>query len=183
VSSVTWYEAAEYCNWLSAREGIPEDQWCYRPSPGGKYAEGMKLAPGWRGRTGYRLPTEAEHEHACRAGCATDWSCGRAVDLLEKYDWYDRNSFGRMYAGGILKPNDAGLFDMMGNAEEWCQDRPWQPVKDKEDITDKYARVLRGGSFDLLASYVRCAYRLEHVPADRLEFAGLRPARTVRLVP
>ena len=58
VNNVSWYKAAEYCNWLSEQEGIDEDQWCYLPNAEGQYAKGMKLAPGCLGRAGYRLPTE-----------------------------------------------------------------------------------------------------------------------------
>jgi formylglycine-generating enzyme required for sulfatase activity len=83
----------------------------------------------------------------------------------------------------MLKPNDAGLFDMHGNAWEWSQDRFDNPNNDKEgseDIKDKDSRVLRGGSFHLLASLVRCADRGRAVPSLRGVSAGFRPARTFR---
>jgi formylglycine-generating enzyme required for sulfatase activity len=143
----------------------------------------MKMAPGWRRRTGYRLPSEAEWEHACRAGSVTDWSCGRSDDLLEKYAWYDRNSFEIMHPAGKLKPNDRGLFDMHGNAWEWSQDQSDNRGKDKEDIeciSDENGRVLRGGSFYYLASLVRCANRSRLVPSIRYSTVGFRPARTFR---
>jgi formylglycine-generating enzyme required for sulfatase activity len=180
---VTWYEAAAYCNWLSQEEGIPEGEWVYQKNKEGKYAEGMRLTPGWQRRTGYRLPGEAEWEHACRAGGVTDWSCGRAVDLLEKYAWFDRSSYGRMYPPGMLKPNDAGLFDMHGNAWEWVQGRYDQPNKDEEEnegIKDKDRRVLRAGGFLHPASSVRCIDRNRNVPSHRLADVGFRPARTFR---
>jgi formylglycine-generating enzyme required for sulfatase activity len=168
---------------LSREEGIPEGEWCYEKNKEGKYAEGMRLAPGWQRRTGYRLPGEGEWEHACRAGSVTDWSCGRAADVLEKYAWYDRSSFGRMYPPGMLKPNDFGLLDMQGNAWEWAQDGYGESNADNKDIEvvkDKDRRVLRGGSFDDPASLVRCADRLRYVPTVRYGFVGLRPARTFR---
>jgi formylglycine-generating enzyme required for sulfatase activity len=65
---VTWYDAAEYCNWLSEQEGIPQAEWCYRPNKAGRYGDGMRLVSGYLGKRGYRLPTEAEWECVCRAG-------------------------------------------------------------------------------------------------------------------
>jgi formylglycine-generating enzyme required for sulfatase activity len=111
------------------------------------------------------------------------WSCGRADDLQEKYAWYERNSLGIMHPVGILKPNDGGLFDLLGNAWEWTQERADEPNKDKDDIKfikDKYRRVLRGGSYSVEASLVRCANRLWGIPSSRSNVAGFRPARTFR---
>ena len=71
---------------------------------------------------GYRLPTEAEWEYACRAGAVTSRYYGLSVDLLGRYAWYLKNAQQRAWPCGSLQPNDLGLFDMLGNVLEWCQE-------------------------------------------------------------
>ena len=70
-------------------------------------------------RTGYRLPTEAEWEYACRSGTITSRYYGVSTDLLAKYAWYQANSQDHAWSGGSLLPNELGLFDMLGNVYEW----------------------------------------------------------------
>jgi formylglycine-generating enzyme required for sulfatase activity len=187
VSFASWYMAVEYCNWLSKQEGIPEEQWCYLRNNKGGYAAGMKIAPDFLKRLGYRLPLEAEWECACRAGSATPWSMGEAQDLLTRYAWIARNSSDSYssHAVGWLLPNGWGLFDMHGNAAEWCQDR-WSDkvaitVADKEDVNyigDKDRRPLRGGSFAGLGLVAQSAHREGYRPETGGYVTGFRPART-----
>ena len=72
-------------------------------------------------RTGYRLPTEAEWEYACRAGAGTSRYYGVEVDLLGRYAWYMATSQDHAWPCGSLLPNDLGLFDMLGNVYEWVR--------------------------------------------------------------
>src|SRR5262249_30276300 len=121
--NLTWYETAAYCNWLSRQEGLPEKEWCYLPNKDGHYAEGMKLAPDYLRRTGYRLPTEAEWEYACRAGAATSRYYGQSEELLDRYAWSMANAGNRARPVGSLLPNDLGLFDLLGGAWEYTLTR------------------------------------------------------------
>ena len=122
---VDWCDAAHYCNWLSQIEGIPKSQWCYEPNAEGKYAQGMKPAKDFVQRTGYRLPTEIEWEYACRSGSQTSRFYGLSVELLPKYAWFLGNSDhrDRIWPVAMKKPNDYGLFDMLGNVWQWCETR------------------------------------------------------------
>src|SRR5262249_17403498 len=126
IIAVSWYDAAMYCRWLSEAEGIPEDQMCYPPiqdiQAAVKAGKGLKLPPDYLRRTGYRLPTEAEWEYACRAGAVTSRYYGASEDSLKHYAWYQLNAANRTWPVGRLKPNDLGLFDMLGNVWQWCQE-------------------------------------------------------------
>jgi formylglycine-generating enzyme required for sulfatase activity len=185
VHGTTWYQAAGYCNWLSEQEGIEKEQWCYETDEKGRVT---KLKKNYLSLTGYRLPTEAEWEYACRAGSVTSRYYGESEELLPKYAWYLTNANNRTWPVGSKKPNDLGLFDIQGNVFSWCQERyrsypqGEKIEEDKEDIlsiNSQDNRMLRGGSFNLHASYERSADRNLNVPAYRLSNNGFRPARTL----
>jgi serine/threonine protein kinase/formylglycine-generating enzyme required for sulfatase activity len=180
INSVTWYDAAAYCNWLSEQEKIPKDQWCYEPNAKGEYAGGMKLKANFQKLSGYRLPTEAEWEYACRAGTITAWSHGSDQAVLGNYAWYDGNSNSRMHPVGTLKPNSFGLFDMHGNAWQWCEDIPGKE-SERTDSAEQFgeSRPLRGGSFASAANLVRSASRQRSETTNRNKEFGFRVARTI----
>ena len=113
IIGVSWYQAARYCRILSEQEGVPEDQMCYPRVD--EIKPGMKLPENYLERTGYRLPTEVEWEYACRAGATTSRYYGDADELLKFYGWYGENSGEVAHPRGMLKPNDFGLFDTLGN--------------------------------------------------------------------
>jgi formylglycine-generating enzyme required for sulfatase activity len=102
--------------------------------------------------------------------------------LLGEYACYERNSNGRTLPVGSKKPNDYGLFDMLGNAWEWCQDgfAPYPPEEreGKRFLTALDSRVLRGGSFASCAGEIRSAARFGLPPQVQLPLTGLRIART-----
>jgi serine/threonine protein kinase/formylglycine-generating enzyme required for sulfatase activity len=155
-----------------------------------QYEAGMKLARKYLQRQGYRLPTEAELEYACRAGAATSRSYGETEELLDKYARYGKNSQDHTWPVGSKKPNDFGLFDMHGNVWNWCQERYQdyrlgegrqlsEDIEDTLDVTIQVPRVLRGGSFTARARYVRCAHRDTIAPGIHDDNISFRPARTV----
>ena len=182
---MSWYEAAAYCNWLSKQEGIPEEQWCYLPNDKGEYASGMKIAPDCLSRTGYRLPTAAEFEYACRAGSGTRWSIGEAEDLIGKYAWCVVNSSSRLHPVGTLGPNGLGLFDMHGNAWEWCLDRAKsaidaRPSASIQVVEDGSNWIARSGGFGHGLLSVQSMSDIEVPISHRGGDLGFRPVRTLR---
>ena len=186
-NNIAWYDAAAYCNWLSKEEGLPREQWCYDPDQ--LFEDGMTLVPDYLQRTGYRLPSEAEWEYACRAGTTTSRYFGETETLLGEYAWYAKTSGDKwILQVGTLKPNGAGLFDMLGNVNEWCQDaklpydadREWMGDKEQTGtLSNSNNRVLRGGSFIYIATLVRLASRISYQPSYRFFNNGFRVARTL----
>lgn len=142
--AMTQYGAIQFCKWLYARTGVF-----------------------------YRLPTEAEWEYACRAGSTTEFSFGKDEQKLNDYAWYKTNSEKKTQQVGTKKPNAWGLHDMHGNVAEWTYDQYSKEfyaksanAKNPVAVPDQlYPLVVRGGSYEDDAKYLRSAARSASDPA------------------
>ena len=132
---------------------------------------------------GGRLPTEAEWEYAARAGTQTKYYFGNDAALLGDYVWYDSNSGWVNHPVGQKKPNAWGLYDMLGNVREWCQDwdgsYPSQAVADPQGPSSGSFRIVRGGSWFSLAGVPRVSLRVRLVPGNWHSDLGFRCVREV----
>jgi serine/threonine protein kinase/formylglycine-generating enzyme required for sulfatase activity len=180
-SGVTWAEAVLYCRWLTTAAGSDEDKQCYAVA--GPLAEAadalLKHADFHPERPGFRLPTEAEWEYACRAGTTTAYGFGNDRGMLR---FYGRHLEDGATPGGILRPNRRGLFDMHGNVWEWCQD--WfekhpTTLVDPAGPPKGHNRALRGGGWDRGPWHCRSAYRHSPTPDYRGSYMGFRLARSL----
>ena len=130
---------------------------------------------------GYRLPTEAEWEYACRAGTTTAYSFGNKITPKDAN--YGDSKIAKPVAVGSYKPNAFGLYDMHGNVSEWCEDwygeYPFAVTDPKGPAKGEY-RVLRGGSFNFndSASGARSSLRSDVAPTIRFDLNGFRLAKT-----
>ena len=128
---------------------------------------------------GYRLPTEAEWEYACRAGTISAYSYG---DNITKNDanYYDGSNTNTKEVCSF-KPNAFGLYDMHGNVWEWCEDwigaYPAKLVTDPKGLAQGESRVLRGGSFFDNGSAARSSDRFYKMPTTRVNYLGFRLAK------
>jgi formylglycine-generating enzyme required for sulfatase activity len=179
MEQLNWQDAVRYCNERSEAEHLEP---CYRLD---------RDAGVWRcdfSKSGYRLPTEAEWEYACRAGTNTRYSCGDRQADLGRYAWFDANSGETTHPVGRKLPNAWGLYDMHGNVAEWCNDlyaadayaaggdrNPRGP----QDGGGRY--VLRGGAYRMPADELRSAARRGEVGyvdnCENREHLGFRAVR------
>jgi formylglycine-generating enzyme required for sulfatase activity len=156
VESLQWLDAVRFCNALSRSEGLTP-VYCVE----GETAEWEQAADG------YRLPTEAEWEHACRAG-----TTAARYGELDEIAWYRGNSDERIHDVQGKLPNAWGLYDMLGNVWEWCWDF-YDP-----EVYGTY-RVLRGGGWFDEPWSCRASVRRRTHPTSRLDDLGFRPARSL----
>ncbi len=165
VENVSWFDAVLFCNALSEKNGLEP---VYQ-------VNGEKVQIDYE-KNGYRLPTEAEWEYACR-GNLTDERYG----ILDEIAWYSGNSDKHSQGVGQKKPNAFSLCDILGNVSEWCNDwygeYPRGPQKDPVGPPSGFERVLRGGSWLSFESSIRSSYRDWKDPFVRQDSIGFRLVR------
>lgn len=158
VVNVSWNDAISFCNLLSQQAGLTE---CYSISEDGERVV-------WNGEAdGYRLPTEAEWQYACKAGTG-----GYRYGELDEIAWYQENAKGTAHLVGQKLPNAWGLYDMLGNVWEWCWD-----LYDV-NVYGSY-RIFRGGSWAEEARGCGATCRRRSHPTFRIDDLGFRLARSL----
>ena len=167
VESVSWYDAVDFCNALSKQTGLPP-----------AYVVNGDDVRRIENSIGYRLPTEAEWEYACRAGSTTP-----RYGPLDNIAWHDGNSYGQSHPVEQKDPNAWNLYDMLGNVWEWVHDwyGPYSVSKHiyPQGLESGSYRVVRGGSWGNGASRARAGGRSYFVPGFRSNSFGFRICRNL----
>ena len=184
VEMVNWNDAVEYCNKRSIKEGL-------KPA----YTIKEQTLTWNKKANGYRLPTEAEWEYACRAGTTTPFNTGNNITTDQaNYNGtmpYNGNAEGiyrdKTTPVGSFAPNKWGLYDMHGNVEEWCWDEygMYFLAAQKDPVMGGYvidlvihgSPVVRGGNFGVPGNSVRSAYRTNRIPSGKYYWLGFRVVR------
>ncbi|MHB2148649.1 formylglycine-generating enzyme family protein [Calditrichota bacterium LG25] len=166
VENVTWFEAVDFCNRLSLREGKEP---CYQ-------IDSLNVRCDFS-KNGYRLPTEAEWEFAARGGVNSRGFKFSGSDSVDQVAWNWFNSSRQTHEVGLKFPNELGIYDMSGNVGEWCWD--WydaeyyskSPANNPRGPETGYWRVIRGGGYP---SDVRVVNRIHENPSARFIYYGFR---------
>ncbi len=171
VESVSWFDALEFCNRLSLREGLEP---CY-----GNIGYQTSFNPS---ANGYRLPTEAEWEFAARGGNQSQGFHYAGSNYSDEVAWHNGNNNMQTHERGRKKPNELGLYDLSGNVWEWCSDwygpYDWQDQTNPRGAYDGKEKVFRGGSWNFAESYCSVSNRGFNTPDNRYHNKGFRLART-----
>ncbi len=176
VINVSWAGAIKYCNWLSTRFGL-DKVYEYKED-----SMGLVIKTIHWDANGFRLPTEAEWEFAARGGIESKGYPYAGSTILEEVAWFDENSGGHTHPVGELKPNELGIYDIQGNAFEWCSDYysskyyASSPEQDPKGPDRGMERVYRGGSFKSPREYMRITKRFHFVPFKAQGSIGFRLA-------
>ena len=186
VDCVSWYDTIVFCNRLSIQEGLtpayrisgstnPND-WGNIPTSSNSTWNAVEIVSGSRG---YRLPTEAQWEYACRAETTTIWSYGNTMN--GDYMWFYPNGNNRTHEIGKKMPNAWGLYDMHGNVWEWCWDRystyTGGVQTNPSGASSGSDRIIRGGAFDSSGPNTRLALRSSYSPDYKSSNFGFRLVR------